>query len=63
MLALNISPVEMCGIVYFSAILLACVPFPAPGAPYIIIFIYNSFPFYLYKEDNEAQIALRPIAL
>ena len=38
-LARKISPVEMCGIPYFSAILCAWVPFPAPGAPNIMIFI------------------------
>ena len=37
--ALKISPVEICGIAYFSEIILACVPLPAPGAPNITIFI------------------------
>ena len=27
------SPVEICGIPYFSQMNLACVPFPAPGGP------------------------------
>ena len=31
--ALNISPVDIWGIPYFSQINCACVPFPAPGAP------------------------------
>ena len=38
MFALKISPVEICGIVYFSAIFFACVPFPAPGATYHIVY-------------------------
>ena len=40
-LALKISPVEMCGISYFAAIFFAWVPLPAPGAPNIIIFIWR----------------------
>ena len=39
--ALKISPVEMCGISYACAICFAWVPFPAPGAPNIIIFMTN----------------------
>ena len=39
MFALKISPVEIWVIPYFSAILVACVPLPAPGAPRRIIFI------------------------
>ena len=33
----NKSPVDICGILYFFANSLACVPLPTPGAPRIII--------------------------
>ena len=33
-----ISPVEICGIEYFTAICFACVPLPAPGAPNIDVY-------------------------
>ena len=39
MAARNMSPVEICGILYFAMIFSACVPFPAPGRPIIIRFI------------------------
>ena len=42
MFARKISPVEIWGIANFSAIIFACVPFPAPGAPNIIIFMLIS---------------------
>jgi hypothetical protein len=31
--ALNMSPVEICGMPYFWQMKDACVPFPAPGGP------------------------------
>src|SRR5699024_12052355 len=53
----NISPVEICGILYFSFIFSACVPFPAPGRPikikftaillsFLIGFVYLINPVY-----------------
>ena len=37
----NGHPVEICGMPYFDAIIFACVPLPAPGAPSITIFIIS----------------------
>ena len=39
MFARKMSPVDTWGIPYFSAIIFAWVPFPAPGAPNMMIFI------------------------
>jgi len=43
MFFLSKSPVEMCGMLRFGAILEAYVPFPEPGAPRNIFFILFSF--------------------
>ena len=41
-MARNISPVEICGILYNVANLFASVPLPTPGGPIRIIFMMNT---------------------
>ena len=53
--SLSISPVEMWGIFNLFAITSACVPFPAPGGPSNIIFIYQKFQWQLPQHYDVYQ--------